>query len=93
MGFNSAFKGLRYVLTTFLKFGITFALPLQIRMLIYTFWTFLIRTIIWKARGLQESAQYIVISLTQQYKAPECFAQSKYGILHKTRVNSCVATL
>ena len=65
----------------------------QIRMLSYTFWTFLMRTIIWKARGLQESAQCTVIWITQQYKAPECFAHNKYGMLHMTRVNSCVATL
>jgi hypothetical protein len=78
---------------TFLKFGTTFALQLQIRMLSYIFWTFLMRTIIWKAKGLQESAKYIVIWVTQQYKTPACFAHSKYGILHTTRVNSCVATL
>lgn len=47
----------------------------------------------WKARGLQERAQNIVIWVTQQYQAPECFAHNKYGILHTTRVNSCVATL
>lgn len=40
-----------------------------------------------------ESVQYIVIWVTQQYKAPECFAHNTYGILHTTRVNSCVATL
>jgi hypothetical protein len=52
----------------------------------------LMRAILWKARGLPESAQNILFWVTQKYKAPQCFAHNTYGTLHTNHVNSCVAT-